>query len=167
MSVLYIFSGLPGSGKSTLAQRLAASNGAMYLRIDTVEQGLFDLCQFKPEGEGYRLSYRIAQDNLRLGVSVIADSCNPARFTREEWQQVATDVGADFIDIEISCSDKAEHQHRVETRAREVPNLVLPTWEKVQKRYYEPWHIDVTSIDTAGCTVDQSFAELQQKLASM
>ncbi|MGQ7249803.1 AAA family ATPase [Halomonas sp. V046] len=45
--VLYIFSGLPASGKSTLAKQLAAETRSSYLRIDTVEQGLRDLCKFK------------------------------------------------------------------------------------------------------------------------
>ncbi len=57
---LFIFSGLPGSGKSTLAKELSKVTGATYLRIDTVEQAIRDLCNFKVEGEGYRLSYRVA-----------------------------------------------------------------------------------------------------------
>lgn len=71
--ILYIFSGLPASGKSTLAKLLAAKVGATYVRIDTVEQGLRDLCNFKVEGEGYRLSYRIIRDNLDL-VSVVSQT---------------------------------------------------------------------------------------------
>ncbi len=58
--ILYIFSGLPGSGKSTLAKRLARLHNAAYLRIDTVEQALRDLCEVPVQGEGYRLSYRVA-----------------------------------------------------------------------------------------------------------
>ena len=56
MPTLYIFSGLPGAGKTTLAERLAKQVSAVYLRIDTVEQALRDLCAFEVEGEGYRLS---------------------------------------------------------------------------------------------------------------
>jgi predicted kinase len=33
-----IFSGLPATGKSTLARRLAVDFGAVYLRLDTLEQ---------------------------------------------------------------------------------------------------------------------------------
>lgn len=90
--ILFIFSGLPATGKTTLAKMLAQHCQATYLRIDTIEQGLRDLCHFQVEGEGYRLSYRIARDNLLLGNSVVADSCNPIWLTRKEWQQVALDA---------------------------------------------------------------------------
>ena len=82
--VLFIFSGLPASGKSTLAKLLAKKYNAVYLRIDTIEQGLRDLCYFDVQGEGYRLSYRIAADNLKLKHNVVTDSCNPVNFTRKE-----------------------------------------------------------------------------------
>ncbi len=74
--MLYIFSGLPGSGKSTLSKWLSAHLGAVYLRIDTIEQALRDLCAFDVQGEGYRLAYRIARDNLL--VSARASSRTPA-----------------------------------------------------------------------------------------
>ena len=38
--MLIIFSGLPGSGKSTIARALARRLGAVYLRIDTIEQAI-------------------------------------------------------------------------------------------------------------------------------
>ena len=38
--MLIIFSGLPGSGKSTIARALAQQLGAVYLRIDTIEQAI-------------------------------------------------------------------------------------------------------------------------------
>lgn len=108
--MLYIFSGLPGSGKSTLAQRVARQFSAVYLRIDTIEQGLRELCSFDVQGEGYRLAYRIAADNLRIGASVVADSCNPIELTRREWEQVARDAHAGYVNIEIRCSDMREHR---------------------------------------------------------
>lgn len=40
--MLIIFSGLPGSGKSTIARALAQRLGAVYLRIDTIEQAIRD-----------------------------------------------------------------------------------------------------------------------------
>ena len=161
---LYIFSGLPASGKSTLAKLLSHRTGAMYVRVDTIEQGLRDLCNFKVEGEGYRLSYRIIRDNLALGLSAISDSCNPIELTRNEWQEIAASIGAKLVNIEVRCSDATEHEYRVNTRENEIPNLNLPNWQQVQNHYYEPWGSDVIQIDTAGQSVEDSFAELLRKL---
>ena len=147
---LYIFSGLPGSGKSTLAQLLAPRVNGLYLRIDTIKRGLRDLYSIEVESEGYRLAYRIAADNLRLGVNVVADSCNPLELTRREWEQVALEAQARFVNIEVTCSDRAEHRRRVESRVTEVPGLKLPSWSDVERREYQPWLMDRTVIDTSG-----------------
>ncbi len=160
---LFIFSGLPGSGKSALARLLAAEYGAAWLRVDTIEQGLRDLCGFEPQGEGYRLAYGIAADNLRVGVSVVADSCNPIELTRREWEAVAAENGVTAVNIEVVCSDREEHRQRVEARASEVAGLKLPTWEDVEAREYHPWTTDHITIDTAGKTAEQSFEELNRK----
>lgn len=97
--------------------RLASVSGAVYLRIDTIEQGLRDICHMAGvEGEGYRLSYRIARENLELGNDVIADSVNPWELSRNEWNSVARSIGAEFVNIEVTCSDQAVHRSRLELR---------------------------------------------------
>jgi predicted kinase len=167
MGTLFIFSGLPGTGKTTLAQRLAHNIKATYLRIDTVEQGLRDLCKVQVEGEGYRLSYRIAADNLMLGLNVVADSCNPIELTRREWEQVAVDTGSAFFNIEVVCSNTSEHRQRIESRHSDVLGLRLPTWEDVQTRDYDPWSKDRIVIDTAGRSESQCAAALIAALAPL
>ena len=161
---LYVFSGLPGAGKTFLSQRLASRVGAVHLRIDTVEQALRDLCRIAVEGEGYALAYRLAADNLRLGMSVVADSCNPIALTRKQWERTARDTQARCINIEVICSDPVEHRRRVETRKTSVAGLVLPTWEDVMQREYYPWTEDRTVIDTSRNTEKESCEELLSKL---
>ena len=164
---LFIFSGLPASGKTTLAQQLAAELKAVHLRIDTIEQAIRDLCDFQVEGEGYRLAHRVAADNLRLGLSVVADSCNPIELSRREWEGVAEAEGVEFVNVEVICSDSAEHRHRVENRATSVPNLRLPTWQDVVDREYQSWSGPRVTIDTAGNSPDASFEQLQVLLISI
>ena len=164
-TTLYIFSGLPGTGKTALAQKLATRANAAYLRIDTIEQGLRDLCAVSVQGEGYRLSYRVAVDNLRLGISVVADSCNPIELTRNEWEAVAEEAQASYVNVEVVCSDPLEHRRRVEGRVATVEGLKLPTWRQVETREYDPWSRSRIVIDTAGRTESECFDELVSRVA--
>lgn len=163
---LLVLSGLPGTGKSTLARGLAPRLGAAWLRIDTIEQGLRELCGVAVEGEGYELAYRLAGDQLRAGVSVIADSVNPIALTRAGWRGVAEGLGLRALDVEVHCSDPVEHRCRVETRAAEVPGLRLPDWSAVRARDYEPRDDAPIRIDTAGVPPAVSLDALCAALAA-
>jgi predicted kinase len=163
--VLYILAGLPGSGKTALSQLLAPGVGAAHLRIDTIEQALRDLCSVDVEGEGYRLAYRVAGDILRAGVSVVADSCNTIELTRREWEQVARDAGTGYVNVEIVCSDAAEHRRRVEQRTATVPGLRLPTWHEVEAREYHEWTTGRIVLDTAGRTPAECLETLLARLS--
>lgn len=76
--MLIAFGGLPDTGKTTVAQTLARKLAAVYLRIDTFEQAIKSCSRGGTEIEaaGYVTAYAVASDNLRLGVTVIADSVN-------------------------------------------------------------------------------------------
>ncbi len=165
--ILFILSGLPASGKSTLSKLMVKQYHAFYLRIDTIEQGLRDLCNIDVQGEGYRLSYRIAADNLKLGMNVVADSCNPIALTRNEWEVVATSNNALFVNIEVICSDKETHKNRLETRQSDIQNLELPTWEEVEKRQYDAWKNERIIIDTANKSITETSEELIKKIDAM
>lgn len=160
--ILFILSGLPGSGKSTLSQYIAKKYKMVYLRVDTIEQGLRELCHLDVVDEGYELAYRIAGDHLKLRIPVLVDSCNPILLTRKRWEKVAEDNDSILVNIEVSCSDRNELRKRIETRVADVENLKLPTWEEVEKREFHPWESERIRIDTAYKSIEESQKELEE-----
>ena len=158
--MLIIFAGLPGVGKTTIAQELARKLGAVYVRIDSIEQALRDsgAVSGSMDDSGYRVAYAMAGDNLRLGRTVLADSVNPLRITREAWREVAINAGVENVEVEIKCSDGDQHRRRVEGRAADIPGLAPPTWAEVISREYEPWDREHIEIDTSNRSVEESVA---------
>ena len=164
--MLVIFAGLPGTGKTTLAHELARRLDAVYLRVDRIERALAEsYLEIHPaEDAGYQVGYVVAEDNLRLGRVVVADSVNPIDLTRDAWLQAAARAGHDGIEVEVVCSDAAEHRRRVEGRRSDIAGLKLPSWQDVLDRDYRPWSRDRIVIDTASRTVAQSLDELLNRL---
>jgi predicted kinase len=166
--MLIVFGGLPGVGKTTIARELARQIGAVHLRVDSIEQAIRDsgVVNRSLDDAGYRVGYAIAEDNLRIGRTVIADSVNPLPVTRDAWVNVANRARVSVIEIEIKCSNVEEHRHRVEARTTDVSGLRLPTWEEIVSRDYHPWHGKRIVIDTAHCSVEQNVKILRAALGS-
>ncbi|MBO1008863.1 AAA family ATPase [Acidovorax sp. SD340] len=151
-SILVVLGGLPCVGKSTVANALLAHWPAVYLRIDTIEQALRDsgvLMAGEVGAAGYRVAYALARTQLAQGLPVLADCVNPLPVTREAWRTVARDTRVPLLEVEVICSNAAEHQRRVETRAMEVPGLLVPTWQAVLQHDYAHWGQERLVVDTA------------------
>ncbi len=160
--MLVVFGGLPGVGKSTIAAMLARRLLATYLRIDTIEQAL-RACATLPGGvvaEGYAVAYLVAEENLRAGGTVVADSVNPLPVTRDAWLAVANRAHAPVLEVEIVCSDAEEHRRRVETRRTNVSGLRLPAWDEVLARDYQRWDRPHVILDTAARIAEDTVEEL-------
>jgi predicted kinase len=153
--MLIVLSGLSGVGKTVIARALAVAIDAVHVRIDTIEQALRNT-GMTVEAEGYCVAYAVAEDNLRLGRTVIADSVNPWLLTRDAWRAVGYRAGVRTVDVEIVCSDLAEHQRRVESRSSDIAGHSVPTWREVLERDYHPWHSDRLVVDTAHVDVSES-----------
>ena len=169
--MLIIFAGLPGVGKTSIARALAQRLQAVFLRIDTIEQvltdaGADDVVRADP-GLGYLIAYALAADNLALGRSVVADSVNAISITRQAWRTVAETAGASAVEVEVVCSDTAEHRRRVERRTSDIAGLKLPTWAEVDAREYHPWPRERIVIDTAGRSLDACLEDLKAALAGL
>ena len=153
--MLVVLSGLPGVGKTTIARELARATGAVHVRIDSIEQALRNW-GWTVEAEGYAVAYAVAEDNLRLGRSVVADGVNPWPLTRNEWQAVANRAGVRAFDVEVVCSDIDEHRRRVESRVPDIAGHTLPTWSDVVARDYRPWDRERLVIDTTRLDVQET-----------
>ena len=162
--LLIALAGLPGSGKSTLAQALAEKLHAVWVRIDTIEQAIRDAGIAEDGPAGYIVGYGIAGTNLQLGHIVVADSVNPIAITRDAWRNVALEVGARCLEIEVICSDPAEHRRRVETRVVNIPGLAPPSWAEVVARAQDAWTRPRLVIDTAGRGIEACVAEVLARL---
>lgn len=156
-----IFGGLPGVGKSTIAEKLAITLKAVYLRIDSIVQAIKNAAiednpLFSIHAEGYMTAYALAQDNLQLGLTVIADSVNSIEITRQGFRNVAVESNKPFIEIEIICSERAQHQYQISNRKSSIKGLQLPNWDEVKVRLYEMWDSADLVIDSAKYSPDEA-----------
>ena len=164
--MLIILSGLPGVGKTAIARRLADQLGAIHLRVDSIEQALREsgLINGPLNDLGYRVAYAVAEDNLRLGRTVIADSVNPIQLTRDAWRKVAAKAAARAIEIEVKCSDVEEHRGRAAKRSADIPGFVPPAWEEIVSREYHPWDRKHIVVETAACTVEECVGMIESAI---
>ncbi|MEU1193506.1 AAA family ATPase [Streptomyces sp. NPDC005859] len=160
--MLVVLGGLPASGKTTLARLLAARTGAVHLRVDTIEQALVrsGLTRHPVGPAGYVVGYALAEEHLRQGLTVLAESVNPLGVTRDAWRDCAVRAGVRCVEVEVVCSDADEHRERARARTVDVPGLPLPGWEQITGREYEVWARDRVVVDTAGRTPEDSAAAL-------
>ena len=157
--VLVVIAGLPATGKTTLARPLARELRAAYLRIDTIETAILraqDRAELVTGGEGYAVGYDLAADQLALGLDVIAECVNPLPITRDAWRAAASRRGARIVEVELVCSDAAEHRARLQARTPDIDGLRNPSWRQVVERHYEPWGRDRLVIDTSAVGPDEA-----------
>ena len=164
--MLIVLGGLPGVGKTAIASELARLLGAVHVRIDSIELAIREsgVTVVSLDDAGYRVGYAVAEDNLRHGHVVIADSVNPMPFTRDAWLHVADRAKVPTVEVEVVCSDEREHRRRVDQRLGETPAPGGPTWEEVVTRDYRAWDRQHIVIDTADRTAAQCAAVLRAAL---
>ena len=117
---LLLTCGLPGAGKTTIARRLAADRNALRLTQDEWLIALGSSPWDAPTREKLdRELWRLAQDVLRLGLSVVLDFGLWTRIERDEMRSVARGLG---VGVELHYID--------------VPTDEL--WRRIQARNSEP-----------------------------
>jgi predicted kinase len=140
---LILMGGLPCSGKSTVADGVARALGIAVLAADPAEAALrrAGIAEAATGVASYLVLEALAEDQLRLGHSVIIDAVNPVKAARAIWRALAVRSAADLRIVECVCRDEALHRRRVEARVRGIPGLPELTWDRVERRKgaYDPW----------------------------
>jgi predicted kinase len=167
--VLVVIGGLPATGKSTIATALAGRTATPYVRVDRIEQTIVDWSPLAhPLGPvGYAVAHELAMEQLRLGLDVIVECVNPVAATRDGWAGTAATAGSALIEVEVICSDGAEHRRRVETRTSDVEGLAKPTWTAVVEREYEPWTRERLVIDSTTTSPETAADWIASEMASV
>ncbi len=137
---LTIFSGLPGTGKSTLANRLARKLHWPVLRIDDVAGEVPTDADFRFWDEKILVLLTIVEEQLKLGVSVIADSVFMGT-DRIQAQEMATRHAANFRPVYCFVSDEKVWQKRVAERLEVDHDSGAADWEQIQhqRQWFSPW----------------------------
>ncbi|HEX2857805.1 MAG TPA: AAA family ATPase [Propionibacteriaceae bacterium] len=142
--MLVVISGLPGTGKSAVAEAVAGPLGAVHLSIDVVEDALLGAGLPRSWTTGvaaYEAVRAAAEQNLRLGRTVVVDAVNDSEAARATWRRAAAGTGSVLVFVVLTLDDREEHRRRLEGRVRDLPHIPEPTWDEVQQRSagFEPW----------------------------
>ena len=164
---LVIFSGLPGTGKSTLADRLARELRWPLLRIDDVAGKVPSDADYHFWDEKILVLLTIAEEQLKLGVSVIADSIFMGA-DRMHAQEIATKHGAIFRPVYCFISDEVLWEKRVAKRFETAQDSNVASWEQIQhqSQWYAPWGSGTGLFVDAVEPVEQNYPKVLEYVSS-
>jgi len=142
---LMLTCGLPGAGKTTLAKRLSADRGALRLTKDEWMWALGSSPWNAPtQARIERELWHLAQDVLRLGLSVVLDFGLWARAERDDLRSAARalGVGVELHYLDVSTDDL---WRRIEARNAEPP------WdsEPIRRAHLDEWSTIFQAPDAA------------------
>jgi predicted kinase len=160
---LIVLAGLPGSGKSTLAEALSRHFSLPLLSVDPIEAAMWrgGLSRDQTGIAAYGVAQALADEQLRLGHSVIVDAVNPVEAPRAAWRGLAAKYRADLKIIECVCTDQATHRRRIEARVRNIEGMAEVSWARVEERRagYEAWTDPRLTLDTSAQPPERLLAQ--------
>lgn len=133
--------------------------------MDSIETALKSSgLQIHPaEDSGYLAAVAVAKDNLTIGLDVVSDTVNPVELTRSD-DLTAEICSARLLNVEIVCTDQAEHRRRIEARRSDIVGLDLPDWKCVQSHDYEKWAGPRLVLDTSEFSTNDCATKIVESL---
>jgi predicted kinase len=160
---LIVLSGLPGSGKTVVAESLSRALSVPILSIDSIEAAMWRAGLAKTETgvAAYEVARALADENLRLRLTVIVDAVNPAEAPRAGWRNLAAKHRISLKIIECVCSDETILRQRIEAPVRSVADRHELTWARLLQRRaeYEAWTDPRLVLDTSRTSPGQLLAQ--------
>lgn len=151
---LIVMSGLPGSGKSTIAERIAQRLKIPVFSVDPIESAIIKsgiARSFETGLAAYLVADVLANEQLKLGTSVIIDAVNAEEEGKNIWRELAQRHGLALIVLDVFMSDRALHRQRLESRVRNLHGFSEVAWEAVEARQkaFTAWVEPTLRLDAA------------------
>ncbi|MEX0741528.1 MAG: AAA family ATPase, partial [Phycisphaeraceae bacterium] len=102
-----------------------------------------------------------AQQNLRLGLSVVVDAVNDSEAARQVWRDAGSRSGAEVRFVLLTPPVASEHQRRLRSRQRGLEHVPEPSWPQVELRVEE---FEVWRDEPLVLPADEPIAQLVRRL---
>jgi predicted kinase len=150
---LIVLSGLPGSGKSTIAELLAKRLRLPIFSVDPIESAIVKAGiarSFETGLAAYLVAATLADEQLKLGNSVIIDAVNAEEEGKDVWRGLAKKHGVELIVLLVAL-ERSLHRQRLESRVRNLHGFSEVTWDKVEARRkaFTAWKEPFLELDTS------------------
>jgi len=162
---LILIMGVAGSGKTTLAKALLGRILATYLDNNFVADAFFKLTRtdssyLEMRPKFYNVLYRITEENLQVGNSVLLDAPHIKQVGDPEWCRFLADLvertGSELVAVRCHCNDETL-ERRLRERGAARDDWKLEHWTEC--RAQEPPLVDIPfehlDLDTTGAVDDK------------
>src|SRR5262245_32170544 len=173
---LVLLMGVAGTGKTTLAKALLKRICAVYLDNNFIADAFFpdtrtDASYLQLRGKFYSALYRIAEENLRLGNSVLLDAPHVKEMLNPTWrnwlEEFATTNHAALRIVRCHATE-AVLRDRIRSRREPRDDWKLSNWAEFLEKepLFGSISLDHLDLDTSSGDIDRLVAQTIEYLLS-